>query len=197
MKKLLAALLIFLAFAVSASAQVPQPFSIYAGGAISLPNSPESFKDGYKTGYHGAIGIGYKVMPTIQIVGKAEYHTFGFDFEGASGVEGGTNKMWLFGADGRFTVGVPAAPIKPFIIGGAGLANIKQSEFTGTNTLTTSILNSAIPEAQNKFYFNAGAGVEMKSGPAWSLFAQIRYVSVATEGESSAFVPITVGVKFF
>lgn len=197
MKKLYWMILLFLAFAGMAAAQVPQPFSLYAGGAVSIPQAPDAFKAGFKTGYHGAIGIGYKVMPNLQVIGKVEYHTFKFDFQGQSGLEGGTNKMTLFGADGRYTMGVPAAPLKPYIIGGAGLANIKQSEFSGSNVLAASILNSIIADSQTKFYYNIGGGVELKSGPAWSMYAQVRYVSIGTAGGSSSFVPITLGLKFF
>jgi opacity protein-like surface antigen len=197
MKKLYWMILLFLAFAGMAAAQVPQPFSLYAGGAVSIPQAPDAFKSGFKTGYHGAIGIGYKVMPNLQVIGKVEYHTFKFDFQSLTGLEGGTNKMLLYGADGRYSVGVPSAPLKPYIIGGAGLANIKQSEFSGSDPLATSILNSVIPESQTKFYYNIGGGVELKSGPAWSMYAQVRYVSIGTEGGSSSFVPITLGLKFF
>jgi len=62
-----------------AGAQVPVPFSIYGGGLLSFPNAPTEFKDAYKNGFHGMLGLGYKVAPIAQVVGKAEYHRFGFD----------------------------------------------------------------------------------------------------------------------
>ncbi len=196
MKKPLLTAVCVIAFAFGVSAQVPAPFSLYAGGALSLPNAPDDFKDSFKTGYHGLVGLGYKMGPGFQLVGKAEYHKFAFDFTGRSGIDGGDNKMWMFGCDGRLAIDLPAAPIKPFAFVGVGIANIKQSEFGGNVTLATE-LNDALPDTQNKVYYNIGAGIELKFGPSFNLFVQGRYVSIATEGNSTSFIPITVGLKFF
>jgi hypothetical protein len=201
MKKLFLALIILIAFGVSASAQIPTPFSLYAGGAISLPQSPSGFKDGYKNGLSGMIGFGWKLMPNLQAVAKAELHSFKVDFDQQGlatsypALTGGTNNMWMFGVDGRYSLGLPAAPIKPFVIGGLGLASISQTDFAG-DPLATS-LNAVMPTSQSKMYWNIGAGVELKGTPLMGLFAQVRYVSVATDGEASNFVPITLGLKFF
>lgn len=198
MRKLFMALIILIAMTASVSAQVPNPFSLYVGGAISLPMS-DGWKAAYNNGLHGSIGVGYNMAPGLQMVGKIEYHTFKFDFDnaGMTDMSGGTNKIWMFGVDGRYAIGLPAAPIKPYIIGGVGMARIQQSEFAGGVTLATNLLNQFIPDAQNKMYFNMGAGVSLKSGPAWSLFAQARWVNIASDGGSAAFVPITLGLKFF
>jgi len=59
-------------------------------------------------------------------------------------------------------------------------------------------LNTAIPsETVTKFYYNFGAGVEFAAGPKISLFAQARYVSIATEGQSTQYIPISFGIKLF
>ena len=203
MKKLLTALIILVAFAMSATAQTPNPFSFYVGGAISMPTSPDSFKDNFKNGFHGSVGVGYKLAPGFQAIGKVEYHQFKFDFDnssifaGATGYSGGTNKMWMFGADGRYSFNLPSAPVSPFVVAGAGLANIKQSEFDGPASLSLSIFNSYVSQDVTKFYFNVGGGVDLMTGPAWSLFAQARYVNIATDNEASVFIPVTVGLKFF
>ena len=129
MKKLFLALIILIAFGVSASAQVPTPFSLYAGGAISLPQSPTSFSDGFKNGIHGMIGFGWKLMPSLQAVAKAELHSFGVDFEKSGlaasnpNLSGGTNRIWMFGVDGRYSLGLPAAPLKPSITAAYGIAS--------------------------------------------------------------------------
>ncbi len=203
MKKLWWLIAILLTFTVAASAQTPVPFTLYASGAFSLPNSPDGFKDNFKTGYHGSLGLGIKMMPNFQIIGKAELHSFKFDFDnselfaGMDGYSGGTNNMWMFGADGRFSFNLPAAPISPFVLAGAGVASIKQTEFDGPASLALSALNSYLDETQTKFYWNVGGGFDLKSGPLFSLFVQARYVSIATEGEASSFVPISLGIRLF
>ena len=103
--------------------------------------------------------------------------------------------MWMFGGDARYSFGLPAAPIKPFVLGGLGFANTSVSDFESSDPLVTALnFNS---ESSTDLYWNLGAGVDFKTGPAWSLYGQIRYVSIATEGESSSFIPVTVGLKFF
>ncbi|MCK4632548.1 MAG: outer membrane beta-barrel protein [candidate division Zixibacteria bacterium] len=199
MKKILLTLIVLIGFALSANAQVPTPFSFYAGGALSMPASPEGFDAGWKTGWHGMLGAGYKVMPSFQVMGKAEYHTFGLESSDMGGIEGGDYKVLMFGADGRFNINMPAAPVAPFVFGGVGLANMKLSEFTGPSgtELATALLNATSPEDQNKMYYNVGAGFELKTGPSLKLFAQVRYVGIQTEGDAMAFIPITLGLRFF
>ena len=199
MKKLLMILAILIAFTASVSAQMPSsPVSVYAGGALSIPTAPESCKASFKNGFHGSVGVGFDINPMFEVIGKVEYHTFKFDFDQAlSGYTGGTNKMWLFGGDLKFSPSLPAMPISPYVLGGVGMANIKQSEFEGPTSLALSLLNQVISEDQTKLYWNMGAGFGLMTSPAFSLFAQVRYVNIATEGESSAFIPVTVGLKFF
>ena len=195
MKKLTLVLVVVVAFAATASAQAPKPFSIYAGGAVSLENSPDAFKDGFKTGFHGMAALGLKMMPMFQVMPKIEYHKFAFDFDGIDGLDGGSLGIWMFGADGRYSLNMPSSPLKPFFVGGFGFANLKQSDFEGG--LAASTLNASKAESQTKFYFNIGAGVDLASNPAFSVFLQGRYVSIATDNESLAYIPVTLGVKFF
>lgn len=200
MKKLFMILAILIAFGASASAQVPSsPVSFYAGGALSIPTAPDGFKDSFKNGYHGLIGVGYDVSPMFELVGKVEYHSFSFDFDeaGMDGYSGGTNKMWMYGADAKWNPSVPSLPFSPYVLGGLGFATFEQSEFDGPASLGLSLLNEMIPESQTEFYWNLGGGVNLATSPVLSLFAQARYVSIQTEGESSSFIPVSVGVKFF
>lgn len=200
MKKILAILTVLLTFGAVASAQMPSsPVSLYVGGALSIPTAPESFTTSFKYGYHGSLGVGFDLNPAFELIGKVEYHTFNFDFDQANMTDysGGTNKMWMFGADAKFSPSLPSMPVKPYFLGGIGMANIKQSEFEGPASLSLSILNAFISEDQTKFYWNMGAGFSLMSSPAFSLFAQARYVSIATDGEASSFIPVTIGVKFF
>jgi opacity protein-like surface antigen len=197
MKKSLLVLSILMVFALSASAQMPsKPFNLYAGGGLSLPMSPDGFKDGYKTGFHGYIGCGFNVMPTLQLMGKLEYHTLSADWAGytlALGVDeeadGGTYTPLMFGVDGRWSFGVPAMPARPYVLGGLGFAHLSISdiEYEG---------GSMSFDSETKFYFNIGGGVDFKITPVSSLFVQARWINIATEGDATAMIPITVGMKF-
>ena len=199
-KVLLTAVMLFVMTGV-VSAQVPSPFSFYAGGAVSIPNSPDAFADLYKTGFHGSVGVGFNVMPGLQTIGKIEYHRFQLDWDAnemmvGEDIGGGHNNMWMFGADLRYSIPLPQPAFKPYAIGGVGLARISNTQFEGTSSLVAS-LNEFMPEVQNKVYFNIGAGIEIPTGPKMSFFGQVRYVSIATEGDAATFIPITLGLKFF
>jgi opacity protein-like surface antigen len=198
MKKITLVIACLFVFATGALAVGPSsPVSFYAGGLVSVPSSPDPFKDDYKTGYHGLAGLGFKAAPSLQFIGKLEYHTFSSAASGVLGVTDGARSVIMYGADARFAPSIPAMPVKPFGFVGIGYANVKQEPFSGASILA-SALNVDIPsESQTKFYFNVGAGMELLSTPAFSFWLQARYVSVATEGEATQFIPISVGLRFF
>ncbi len=199
MKKLALALIVLLTFALSASAQTPSaPFSLYAGGGLTLNQSPDIFKDNWKTGVHFMGGIGFKMHPMFQVVGKVEYNTHKSELADLAGFSGGTVKTLMFGVDGRMGFDVPSAPISPFFLGGIGLARSSRDDFVGELAEGTGTYDP--PESVDSntdFYFNVGGGVTLKSGPGFSLFIQGRYLSIATDEESTVTIPITAGVKFF
>jgi len=201
MKKWMILLLAMVAMSSFALAQVPNPISLHVGGAVSIPNSPKAFADYYKTGFHGWGGIGYKFMPNFQAVGKVEFHSFALDIDSdpilaSQDITGGHNNMWMAGLDGRYSFSLPKAPLTPFVLAGGGFARMSVTDLEGGSSLVASF-NEYKPEAVTDVYFNVGAGVELKTSPMWNLFFQVRYVSIATEGEASSFIPISVGLKFF
>jgi opacity protein-like surface antigen len=199
MKKLLTPLTVAVVFLLASSICSQVPFSIYGGGFMSFPSSPGGFKSEYKNGFHGMVGLGLKSAPGLQLVPKIEYHKFGRDysFGNLSGVDGGSEAIWLFGADLRLGPHLPGSPIKPYALAGIGLARVTYAQFAGINSTLVDDLNAHLPNSKSPFYYNLGGGLEFAFLPEINLFVQARYVSVATGGGGSKFVPITVGVKIF
>ncbi len=200
MKKTILVCAIVLLFAVGASAQVSSPISVYLGGALSVPSSG-SFNAGWQMGYHGMVGVGYKLSKNLMVAGKIERHTFFFDMADFFGLDGGDTKVWMYGIDGRYTLNIPAVPLKPYVTAGSGIAKVSWQEFESTDpstSLTAAVFNATIAEAStSKVYFDIGGGIELKAIPAFGLFVEARYVSIATDGERMSFVPMTIGMKFF
>ena len=190
MKKLLILTVILAFVAMSASAQVSKPFNIYVGGGLNLPMSPEIFKDYWKTGFHGMGAFGFNSGPNLQILGKIEYHTFPFDFGGIPGLSGMSFNTLMYGGAAKFDFGVPMAPTKPFVLGGMGMATLSVSDLEGVGAPIS------FDVSETKIYIEFGGGVEFKMGPTMNLFLMGRYVNVSSEGDATAFVPITVGLKF-
>ena len=71
MKKLLLVLVCVVALSAMASAQTPKPFSLYVGGLVSVPQS-DNFSDAYNMGWHFSLGMGFNVMPNMQVMPKIE-----------------------------------------------------------------------------------------------------------------------------
>jgi len=196
MKKIMIAAILVLAFALTASAQVPvKPFSIYIGGGLTLPNSPDGFKDMYKTGFHGLAALAIN-LPTVQglsVLGKLQYHMLSLKddvtFAGEAITDGGSAKIFMFGADGVYRLGTPGGVASPFFGAGGGFAN------STTSDITTASGTYAF-DSSTDFYWNILAGLDLKAGPSVSLFATFAYVSISTEGDAITMIPITVGLKF-
>ncbi len=199
----------FLAFAVlmilsaASMAQVgapSSPFSFYGGGAFSKPTSPAGFSDNWKLGYHWMLGVGYSVTPRLQLVGKLENHNFKSSVEtsGGSTVDGGAFKSLMYGVDGRLNLGAPLVPLKPYALGGIGIASFKNEQYTSPNPSIATALNTGVStETFSKTYFNLGLGVDFAMGPKTSLFVQARYVNIASQGGATTFIPVTLGLKLF
>lgn len=197
MKKVLLTVAAVLVMSSLAMAQLPSsPVSFYGGGALSVPSGPSSFTDSWKTGYHGFVGVGFSVAPKVKVVGKVEYHNFASDF-GVTNLDGGNYKILMFGPEAHLSLGAPMVPIQPFLTAGAGMANIKLGDFTGTDPLVAALNTSIAGASSTNFYYSIGGGLEFSIGPTASLFVQARYATITGDGGSTSFMPISVGLKIF
>ena len=188
MKKVLWTVTIVLILALAASAQdAEKKVNLYLGAGASLPMG--DLGDRWNFGLHGAGAVGFVVAPGFQILGKVEYHTFGIDDQGLSGVDGGSFNAFMFGGAGRYNFPMENSKFSPFITGGIGMANAKISDLTiGTLTIEG--------DSDTKVYFEVGAGFDIGAGETMSIFFQGRYVSIQLEGSAASFIPFTVGLKF-
>jgi opacity protein-like surface antigen len=173
---------------------VVSPITFGISGGVSVPM--EDLADGsgqftgVNTGYNvtGSVGIGLPVVP-FSLRADVAYNGFGsknVSFPAA-------NPQGGFNADARvlgFTANVvvpihvlPAPIVRPYLIGGAGVYNVRISPTTGGST------------SQSNFGFNLGAGVSVPF-VLFDGFIEARYHHVNQDNGSTAFVPITVGVMF-
>lgn len=99
-------------------------------------------------------------------------------FDGNSKIIGGLASL-VYGL-------MPAsAPARPFISGGVGYYNVKADDGAGGSV------------SESKVGFGIGAGVSLKLGTGSNrLVIGTRYTSVSTTGESTTFLPLTVGLSF-
>lgn len=194
MRKSLIFVAAFMICVSGANAQV-KPFNLYAGIGTTIPSAPLDFKDKSKKGFHATAGLGFTIGPSLELVAKGSIHGLKRNWDNEpdpTSLAGGELKATMLGVDIRLTPSLPAAPIKPFLFGGIGLALMSPDEIKVTGGTTVEQLVAD----QNKAYYNLGGGLEFMRGPLFSLYIEASFVSIGTSGEPTQWVPITVGLKF-
>jgi opacity protein-like surface antigen len=162
------------------NAQAPGRASFHLGGGIVLPTG--DFGDGAKTGFQGMGGVsfGLAALPfAIRVDG------FYGQNSGDSAVVGPDVKAKFFGGMGgaQFNLGSGPSPVKPYILGQVGMVNGK---------VTAPGFES---ESNTDFAFAAGAGIQFGLG-SMSAFVEGKYLSISTEGGSTAMMPVIFGLRF-
>ena len=198
MKKNILLFLIIVLIATSVSAQIPKPITLYVGGGITKPTAMEYLDEYWKSGYNLNAGIGLNFLPMFQTVIKAQYHQIPLDKDElgiTSSIELPDFHAVTIGLEGRFSMSNSVTQLKPYLFGGVGVAIITFSAFDAGFLEGTGITSPTLEDA-NKFYYSFGGGLELKSFPLISIYAQIEMIQIATEFETTQLIPFTVGVKF-
>lgn len=194
MKRIILTIIVCGLVATSATAQSVIPFSVYGGLGISKPSGPSDFKDAFKTGYHGSVGLGFPFLVSMQALIKVEYHKFGWNEPEAILVTDADLGLWMFGAQARLIPGVPMAPMRPYALAGVGVGIFTFEEPTGLADAKEAF--DAAYEDQSKVYVELGGGLEFGGGPL-KFFLQGKWVNIKTGGANRTMIPISVGVRFF
>ncbi len=187
MKRVLLTLVLIIAFAAVASAQdVPKPLKLHLQGGVSMPMTPDGFKDHFKMGYQGGGGISFALNPMLELCGHVSYHRFDFDpGEGDDDMDLYMTTI-LYGAEVKLNLGAGGRGL--YALAGAGFAKPDVSE--GDLDLDT------------ENYLTVAAGIDMGN-----MFLEARYVRIkqditwddatdTDDDESVAWVPLSIGFRF-
>ena len=171
-----------LAIALAAgSAQAQKPFSFGIAGGVSMPQG--NYGDIAGNGYHAtaALGLGLPLVPVgLRIEGS--YNRFALSDEMKAVVgESGSWSLASATANLTYSLPLPAVVVSPYVIAGAGM-------YMGNCSMDNC-------DSQSDLGYNAGVGLKFKA-LVFSAFAEARYHSVQTEGESTSYMPITIGFMF-
>jgi opacity protein-like surface antigen len=174
LRGLLAATVLVAAVSTAAEAQMhSQRFAINAGVALPMGD----FGDAAETGFHGGIQFSMPLSGNFGLRFNGDYGYYGLP-EGVDGnwtlLGGVANIVYHFNTESGF---------KPYVLGGLGYYNAKV-DITGFGSEDTSELA-----------FNFGAGYDFSLGNA-NLFAEVRYLSIQTEGSALNTLPIMIGLRF-
>jgi opacity protein-like surface antigen len=185
MKKAIMVMVLIVALCASASAQMKM--NAYAGGGLAMPMSPSTFTDYWKMGLGVGAGIGFQPNEMFEIGASFGYHTCPLDI---SGVDGLDFKFLEVMADVKYLIPTGESKFTPYIAGSVGIINVKVTDLeTGTTTLSG-------PD-ETKLGFGFGAGFIFDVSPSVGIFVDGRYKIVTTEGESTGYLPIMAGFKYY
>lgn len=171
-----------LALATTAAPTFAQKPSLGIAAGVSMPQG--DFKDIAGSGLNGtvALGLGMPMLPVgVRIEGAYNRFPFSDDIKAVIGEKG----SWNFAsATANVTLGLPlsAIVVSPYVIAGGGM-------YWGNCSVKTAC------DAESKFGYNAGLGVKLRA-LLLSGYVEARYHSIQTEGESTNFLPITIGIMF-
>ena len=178
--------------------------------SISLPgpeiNGAQRLKDIYGTGYGGGVHFDVNfVMFSFRLSG--DFLTFAPDNEryrdalsrltglpaSQFSIDGGRINILSGTVNGKAML-LPLPLVSPYLTGGIGLALLSVDDakiaFPGLPGYTVRGWFSS----DMKTTFNLGAGVDLNV--AIPLFLEVKYVWILTEGSSSTYVPVTLGITF-
>lgn len=176
----LAAAGLCVAAAAPASAQAPAPggfrYGIHAGALLPMGNYADFDKLGWVA---GAGGTYWLTGGTLGIQVDGSYSQTAHDaVPGNSKIVGGLASL-VYG------LAPASASARPFISGGVGYYDVKVDDGAGTSA------------SESKVGFGIGAGVSLKMGTSSNrIIIATRYTSVSTSGNSTTFLPLTVGLSF-
>ncbi len=187
-------------------------FSFGVHGNFTMSNLPgpavsgsASLKDAYGAGWGGGAHLDVSLlMFGFRLSG--DYMKYSLDedrfrssyagvFGGAVNqisINGGGLSIFSLNANGKWNI-LPLPVVTPYLTGGVGLAWLSVDE---TKTSISGVAGNTFPSRSEggKTSLNLGAGADLSLG--LTLFVEVKYVWILTEGETSTYVPVTLGVTF-
>jgi opacity protein-like surface antigen len=184
-------------------AQVGARFGIH-GNAASI-NVAAPFSDVYGLGYGGGAHLDITfLLWSIRFSGdyimfspdEGKYRSTLANLTGGSAaafsIEGGKIDIISGAVNAKFTV-IPLPVVSPYITGGVGLARIGVGDLT---VRQNGVVLGTLPSlsSETKTSVNLGAGIDFSL--VIDLFLEAKYTWIFTEGETSTYIPVTLGITF-
>jgi len=155
------------------------------GGGASIPLGSTS--DALKTGWDGTVVFQYKPATSpvgFQIDGMYQQLKAS---DSAKVIDALADKSEIWSGTGNVVFWFSTSAetkVRPYLIGGGGIYNVKAKDTDGTSA------------SETKFGINVGAGFDFDLQPKFGLFLEGRFHDVFVEGSDVKFIPITAGLRF-
>ena len=147
------------------------------GGGVTIPTG--DFGDGFKTGWHGLVNVGFRFPIAIGLRIDGYYGENNLD---DGGVVDGKAKLLGGLAGATYEFRMATGRVTPYVIGNVGYFNQKFDSDLGDSD-------------ESDFAVGGGGGINFGLGSI-NAFVEGRYLTILSEGPNTDFVPITVGVRF-
>ncbi len=168
---LVAAILLIAAATTVAEAQTQSAsrFGISAGISSPMGDFGDFADLGFIVGGQFSTGLGERLMLRINV-----------DFSSYGASSPGSGDVTLIGGIANILLPITTqSELKPYVLGGVGMVNAKAD---GSDSRTELAFNGGIG-----FNFNMANRV-------W--FTEVKFVSVQTDGSSTTYLPVVLGLKF-
>jgi opacity protein-like surface antigen len=185
MKGLLKGLAVFGLLAVLGvtSAHAQSGIAVGIGGGVSIPTG-SPLKDDVKTGWNGTASLQFK--PPASPVGFQVDGMYQQLKAKTAAAALGLDKDEIWSGTGDIVFWFPVAKetkVRPYILGGGGVYNLKSKFTDGTSGSST------------KFGINAGAGFDFDLQSKVGIFLEGRFHNVFVTGSDVKYIPITAGLR--
>ncbi len=208
MKNLLAIITMMIAAASASPAQIS-----FGGGAhsgLAFTSFPKPTNEFYAIGFGGGVHGDLNLLPFLSTRVSVDYNLFPSDktklksqFTVRDGNGNVTNNFTVEGANVSI-LGITAnvlgeiptgSAVQPYGIFGLGLQILNQSDLKVVADGQT-LLQQSGGSSDTNFGLNFGAGVQFGLGRRTHLFIESKYALIFTKGETSSYIPVTLGVSF-
>ena len=175
--------------ATSSSAQSAKAISLGISGGAAIPAG--DFGEDYTTGYNGTVSLMFKSIGSpIGLRLDGMYNKMSvkddrvIDVPGFGVVDGAV----ITGANANLVYSLPGTGISPYLIGGAGVYNLKLDVDGGDD-----------PDSDNKFGLNGGIGASFPLS-GFNTFIEARFHHIFTKdafdnSRPTQFIPVTFGIS--
>ena len=176
-------------------------FSFNSG--FSLPSSPEEFSDYWNSGINFGVGIERPISPKLIFQACLDYNTFPMNEDkflseaGVSGydisLDGGGASIINVSANLKAPLSVKESSVTPYFVGGLGIFRLSVGDITVRYQGQSETAEGA---SETALSILLGTGLDFTINPKVKMFVEIKYGIGFTEGESTKYIPIKVGLSF-
>jgi hypothetical protein len=188
-------LMLFLTFSTAISQPNFAKGHIGLGGAITL--SPWSLTENWQNGLNLNGGFSLYIRPNFALVTNLDYYRFSVDkskdFYTWPITSGSPISILTVTANLKATLYRQPAAFSPYILAGGGLMSISTHQYKFNydgDEYTIKYEDEFVP------VIDFGMGFDFLSKRGKGFFIETRYVEGLTEGESTKFIPLRVGIIF-